>query len=213
MSGFSDMLAYLRKREGLSQQELADKLGVTRSRIGMYETAKREPDFESLEAIADFFNVNMDTLMGKSTPTISPAPLPSNIVRLPVSRPTVPMVGQIACGTPILAEENIEGYVELPAHVRADYALTCKGDSMINAGIRDGDVVYIRHQEEVENGQIAAVMVDEGEATLKRFYRDGSTVTLIAENPTVPPMVFSGEDINRLRVIGLAVAYIHLLEK
>lgn len=66
MSGFSDMLAYLRKREGLSQQELADQLGVTRSRIGMYETAKREPDFEGLEAIADFFNVNMDTLMGKA---------------------------------------------------------------------------------------------------------------------------------------------------
>ena len=69
MSGFSDMLVYLRKREGLSQQELADRLGVTRSRIGMYETGKREPDFESLEAFADFFNVNMDTLMGKaSTP-------------------------------------------------------------------------------------------------------------------------------------------------
>lgn len=66
MSGFSEMLAYLRKREGLSQQELADKLGVTRSRIGMYETAKREPDFESLEAIADFFNVDMDYLLGKS---------------------------------------------------------------------------------------------------------------------------------------------------
>ena len=66
MSGFSDMLVFLRKREGLSQQELADQLGVTRSRIGMYETAKREPDFEGLEAIADFFNVNMDTLMGKA---------------------------------------------------------------------------------------------------------------------------------------------------
>lgn len=213
MSGFSDMLVYLRKREGLSQQELADKLGVTRSRIGMYETAKREPDFESLEAIADFFNVNMDTLMGKSTPTISLIPLPSNIVQLPVSRPTVPLVGQIACGTPILAEENIDGYVELPAHIRADYALTCKGESMINAGIRDGDVVYIRRQEAVENGQIAAVMVDDGEATLKRFYQDGNTVTLIAENPAVPPMVFNGEDINRLRVIGLSVSYIHMLEK
>ena len=212
MSGFSDMLTYLRKREGLSQQELADKLGVTRSRIGMYETAKREPDFESLEAIADFFNVNMDTLMGKATSSISPSPLPSNIVALPTSRPTVPLVGQIACGTPILAEENIEGYVELPEHVRADYALTCKGDSMINTGIRDGDAVYIRQQEEVENGQIAAVMVDDGEATLKRFYHDGNTVTLIAENSSVPPMVFPGEDINRLRVIGLAVAYIHMLE-
>ena len=82
MSGFSDMLIYLRKREGLSQQELADRLGVTRSRIGMYETAKREPDFESLEAIADFFNVNMDTLMGKPSTPESEQPIKNPDIRM-----------------------------------------------------------------------------------------------------------------------------------
>lgn len=213
MTYIGTRLRYLRKQDDITQQYLADRLGIAKSTVSMYENGQREPDFEMLEKLADFFNVPMSTFFpGGETPA-KPFPLPSNIVRLPVSRPTVPLVGQIACGTPILAEENIEGYVELPAHVRADYALTCKGDSMINAGIRDGDVVYIRHQEEVENGQIAAVMVDEGEATLKRVYHDGATVSLIAENPAVPPMVFTGPDINRLRVIGLAVAYIHLLEK
>lgn len=213
MTYFGTRLRYLRKQDGITQQYLADQLGIAKSTVSMYETGQREPDFETLEKLADFFNVSMGTFFPGGEAPAKFAPLPSNVVRLPASRPTVPLVGQIACGTPILAEENIEGYVELPSHVRADYALTCKGKSMINAGIRDGDVVYIRQQEEVENGQIAAVMVDEGEATLKRFYRDGSTVSLIAENPAVPPMVFTGPDINRLRVIGLAVAYIHQLEK
>ena len=100
-------------------------------------------------------------------------------------------------------------YVDLPGHIRADYALICKGDSMINAGIQDGDVVYIRKQQEVENGQIAAVLVDSEEATLKRFYRVNEKVTLNAENPIYPPMVFVGEEILKLRVIGLAVAFTH----
>ena len=138
--------------------------------------------------------------------------LPSNLEKLqPMNK--VPLVGQIACGTPILAEENITDYVDLPAHIRADYALTCKGDSMIGAGIQDGDVVYIRQQPEVENGQIAAVIVgDNNEATLKRFYRIGDTVTLNPENPTIAPMVFVGDEMNNIRIVGRAVAYTHVLK-
>lgn len=83
---------------------------------------------------------------------------------------------------------------------------------MIQAGIQEGDVVYIRRQEEVENGQIAAVMVDEEEATLKRFYYDGNMLQLVAENRKYPPKVFTGEDINRVRVIELAVAYTRVIE-
>ena len=135
---------------------------------------------------------------------------PHNITPLPEMK-KIPLVGQIACGLPILAEENIEDYIDLPTHIHADYALTCKGESMINAGIQDGDVVYIRKQAEVENGQIAAVRVDCEDATLKRFYYDGSAVQLIAENPKFPPQVFAGENINRIKVIGLAVAYTHVI--
>lgn len=208
MSGFSDMLVYLRKRDGYSQQELAQKIGVSRSTIGMYETGEREPAFETLEALADTFNVNMATLLGQPSGSVC---LPKNIV--PIGHmPQVPLVGRIACGTPILAEENITDYVDLPGHVRADYALTCIGDSMINAGIRDGDIVYIRQQSVVDNGQIAAVLVGDEEATLKRFYRVGDTVTLNAENPAFPPLVFVGEEVSHVHIIGLAIAYTHVIE-
>lgn len=207
MAKLSDMLIYLRKRNGLSQQALSEKLGITRSAIGMYETGKREPDLETLEAFADFYNVDMNTLTGRS----EASGLSANILPLPPMG-RVPLVGRIACGEPILAEENIEEYVDQPRHIQADFALECKGDSMVGAGIRSGDVVYIRSQPEVENGQIAAVLVDGDEATLKRFYFDGQVVQLVAENPRYTPMVFVGEDISkRLRVIGRAVAYTHAL--
>lgn len=205
MAKLSDMLTYLRKRSGLSQQALSDRLGITRSAIGMYETGKREPDLETLEVFADFYNVDMNTLTGRSDG------LPANMWPL-APLPKVPLLGRIACGTPILAEENIEEYVDLPRHIQADFALECKGDSMVGAGIRNGDMVYIRSQPEVENGQIAAVLVDGDEATLKRFYFDGQTVQLVAENPQFAPMVFVGEDIGkRLRVVGRAVAYTHVI--
>lgn len=207
MSNFSDMLGYLRRRENLSQKELAKMAGVSRSTIGMYEAGEREPSFETLETFADIFNVNMDTLIGK--PLLEYA-LPSNIKKL-LEMKKVPLVGQIACGTPILAEENITDYVDLPGHIRADYALTCKGDSMINAGIRDGDIVYIRKQEEVENGQIAAVIVGDDEATLKRFYLVDGIVTLNAENPAYEPKIYVGEEATRIHVIGLAVAFTHVI--
>ncbi len=232
MAKVSDMLTYLRKREGISQQELANKLGLTRSAIGMYETGRREPDLETLEVFADYYNVDMNTLTGlydaakdaiylrqfnelseeqKNRAIAYAQSLPKNVTPLPPMN-KVPLVGQIACGVPILAEENIEEYVDLPRHIRADFALECKGDSMVGAGIRNGDMVYIRAQPEVENGQIAAVLVDENEATLKRFYFDGQTVQLVSENPKYAPMVFVGEDISkRLRVIGRAVAYTHAI--
>lgn len=170
----------------------------------MYELGAREPSFETLEAFADIFNVNMDTLLGKTD--LPPSVFPfRNMSR-------IPLLGSIACGTPILAQENISDYVDLPGHIRADYALSCKGDSMINAGIRDGDIVYIRQQETVENGQIAAVMVGAEDATLKRFYHQDDKVTLLAENTAYPPMVYVGEEACKIRVIGLAVAYTHVLE-
>lgn len=232
MAKVSDMLTFLRKREGISQQELANKLGLTRSAIGMYETGRREPDLETLEAFADYYNVDMNTLTGlydaakdaiylrqfnelsveqKNRAIAYAQSLPKNVIPLPPMN-QVPLVGRIACGVPILAEENIEEYVDLPRHIRADFALMCHGESMINIGIHSGDIVYIRHQEEVENGQVAAVMIGDEEATLKRFYHNGNVVQLIAENSAVPPMVFVGEDTAQIHVLGLAVAYTHAIE-
>lgn len=208
MAKFCDMLAYLRKRANLTQEELARRTGIGRSAISMYETGNREPDFETLEALADFFNVSMDVLTGREwseqRQTISNLrPMPATV--------RVPRLGAIACGEPILAEQNIEGYDEVPDWVKCDFTLTCKGDSMINARIHDGDTVCIKTQPEVENGQIAAVLVEgefDSEATLKRVrYIDGG-VALWPENPAYEPMIFTGEDVEKVRILGLATHFI-----
>ena len=170
----------------------------------MYETGRREPDFETLETIADFFNVNMDVLLGKQGPNAS-AVIPGNITQMP-SVSSIPILGNIACGTPILAEENREGDVDLPEHIHADFALRCKGDSMINARIYDGDIVYIRQQDTVEHGEIAAVLIGT-EATLKRVFLFDDHITLEAENPQYRPLVYWGDEMNDVRILGKAVAF------
>ena len=118
----------------------------------------------------------------------------------------IPLIGSIACGAPILAEEHIEDYIDIPKHIHADFALTCKGDSMINARIFDGDIVYIRQQDTVDNGQIAAVLID-GEATLKRVRLFDDHISLEPENPQYRPLVYWGEEMNTVRILGKAVAF------
>lgn len=166
------------------------------------------PKQRNIYKMAQVLDVNEAWLMGLDVPmerTSLLTELPSNMYPLPEME-KIPLVGSIACGTPILAEENINAYVDLPHHIRADYALECKGDSMIGADINDGDIVYIRKQSTVENGQIAAVRIGE-EATLKRVYYDGECVQLVAENPQIKPMVFWKEEMNDIVIEGLAVAH------
>lgn len=206
MSNFSDMLAYLRKRDGMSQKEIAEKVGVSRSTIGMYETGEREPDFETLEALADTFNVNMDTLLGK-THTVSNA-IPYE------DRHMVPILGSIPAGIPALAIEDIEGYAAVPYRDTDNYFfLRVKGDSMINAGIYSGDLVLIRRQQSADNGQIIAARVNGDEATLKRFKQQGDMVLLLPENPDYEPRIvpISDFDSGYAQIIGVAIEVRHTL--
>ena len=131
--------------------------------------------------------------------------LPGNIIPMPEMR-KIPLIGSIACGSPVLAEEHIEEYIDIPRHIHADFALTCKGDSMINARIFDGDVVYIRQQDTVDNGEIAAVLID-GEATLKRVQLFEDHISLEPENPQYRPLVYWNEEMNTVRILGKAVAF------
>lgn len=202
MSAFGRTLRRLRKEDNLTQKQLADKLGLAFSTISMYERGDREPDFETLEAIADFFNVSMDTLYGKDTNNLNSL---NNIISMPAIK-KVPLLGTIACGSPILAVENVERDVDMPENIRADFALRCKGDSMVDAHIYDGDIVYIRKQPIVENGEVAAVVIED-EATLKRFYQDGDTVTLMPCNSKYRPFVYTGEQLEQIRIIGKAVGF------
>lgn len=211
MASFGSILKNLRTSRGITQGELATMLDVSRSTVGMYETGGREPDFETMEAIADIFNVDMDYLMGRTQVErkhpISPPrkEIPPGFQPLPEMM-QVPLIGTIACGTPILAEQNIKSYIGVPAAWRADFALECHGDSM-SPTICDGDVVCIRSQPEVEQGQIAAVRIGE-EATLKHCYYQNGVVQLIADNPAVcPPMVYTGRQLEEIEVEGLAVGF------
>lgn len=138
-----------------------------------------------------------------SAPSI---PTAKNIIPLPETK-KIPLLGTIACGEPILAVENIEDYITVIKSLNADFALTCKGDSMINARIFDGDIVYIRQQDMVESGDIAAVLIDD-EATLKRVKLYPDHIVLQPENPMYPPMVYWHEEMNNVRILGKAVAFV-----
>lgn len=215
MSRFSDNLKHLRKEINFTQEELAKALNVTKSRINMYERGEREPNFEMLESIADYFNVDMNYLLGKTD--IKHLEHQNNIFNKydniqPIKLKKVPLLGNIACGSPILAVENIEDYIDMDKGIHADFALRCKGDSMINARILDGDIVYIRKQDNIENGEIAAVLIDEctsvSEATLKRVYVYEDKIRLCAENPQYKDRVFFENDMNKVRILGKAVAFL-----
>lgn len=211
----SDRLREIMNNRGLRQVDILDMVkpyceqyGVRlgKNDLSQYVNGKVEPRQEKLTVLGLALGVSEAWLMGYDVPESRESkPFPSNLEPLEEME-KIPLVGTIACGTPILAVENIEQYVDLPRHIRADFALTCKGDSMIGAGIEDGDIVYIRNQPQVLPGQIAAVLIDD-EATLKRFYRDDEHVYLQAENPKYRPLVYTKEEINQIRIIGLAVAH------
>lgn len=211
MAKFGDRLRQLRTARDLSQMEFSKQIGISKSSVNMYERGEREPGLETLEQIADYFNVDMDYLLGK-TDIVNKgnwAFVPSNIIPMPIME-KIPLLGSIACGAPILAQDHIEDYVDKPKHIKSDFALTCKGDSMINARIFDGDVVYIRQQDTVENGEIAAVLID-GEATLKRVRLFDDHISLEPENPQYRPIVLWGDEMNIVRILGKAVAFTSII--
>lgn len=210
-----EVIKQLREQRGMSQDALAEKVGYKdRSSIAKVEAGLVDLSQSKIAAFAKALGVSPAILIGVEEDSSLSAHLPPNMELLrPMKQ--IPLIGEIACGIPILAQENVADYVDLPNHIHADYALKCRGDSMINANIHDGDIVYIRQQSDVNNGQIAAVMVDgnESEATLKRFYRKDNMITLISENSAQGPMVYVGEDMARVHVLGLAVGFTHMFEQ
>ncbi|BEU87852.1 hypothetical protein TAMA11512_13160 [Selenomonas sp. TAMA-11512] len=198
-----------RKKLDLSVDDVAEKLGKNRATIYRYES----DDIENLpasvlEPLAKILQTTPAELMGWKRESIDDFFALPNIE--PYNPTMVPVIGSIAAGTPILAAENIEGYAPLQGK-NADFALTVKGDSMIGDNIHPGDIVFIRQQPTIEIGEIAAVLID-GDATLKHFYRDSDSVTLVSSNPKYKPMVFRNGDCDEFRILGKAIAYLHDLE-
>lgn len=213
-SDFASRLSQALEVRGMKAADLSKKTKVAEGTISCYINGRYEAKQNRVQVFAEALNVNPAWLMGYDVPMEAerPAPtqkptIPPGFEPMPKMR-KVPLIGAIACGDPITAEQNIEKLVDVPENIRCDFSLTCHGDSMIDAGIHDRDVVYIKITPEVENGQIAAVRID-GEATLKRVYYSGDTLTLMPANPAYAPMIYTGSQLEDVHIEGKAVGWTH----
>ena len=211
MEEFKERLLYAMEQRGMRAAELSKRTGLSKARISQYVNGRFVPKSDAIILIAEALRVSELWLMGKSdimegeTPRVK-IPCPENVSPLRLCR--YPILGEIACGLPILAEEDPDGGYVTAAETHADFCLTAKGDSMIGARIYDGDEVFIQQTDLVENGEIAAVVV-EGEATLKRvyYYPEEEKLILAPENPAYEPLVFVGRELADIRILGRAVAF------
>ena len=201
MSTIYERIRARRIELGLTVEEKEKKMGYKdKSSISKIENGKADIPQSKVIAFARALNTTTAYLMGIDT--AKERSIPAGFQPLP-KRDRIPRVGQIACGTPILAEENVEAYDEVPSDWHADFTLLCQGDSM-EPKIKDGDVVAIHSQPMVENGEVAAVLIV-GEATLKRVFLFDDHIELRAENPTFPTILRIGEDMNTITIEGKAV--------
>lgn len=214
----NEKIYMLRKRHNMTLEEVGNAVGVSKSTVRKWESGEiANMRRDKIATLARALHTTPAYLMGWTDDQDQDQDLPSasNIIPMPTMR-KIPLVGNIACGSPILAEENIECDVDIPDNIRADFALRCKGRSMEGANIFDGDIVYIRKQDMVDNGQIAAVLIEdmEAEATLKRVYYnpEEGELRLVPENPKEWTKVFRGEELNSIRILGLAVGLTRSLE-
>ena len=202
---FGFIIKKLREQNGLNQEELGSIVGVSDKTVSSWEINRTEPKMGVVQQLADYFNVTTDYLI-KGDLNLQSYDEFDNIYKIDKQR--IPFLGTIACGVPIYVDEDRESYVLAGTEIHADFCLKCQGDSMINARIHDGDIVFIRKQDIVNNGEIAAIIIDD-EATLKRFYyyKDKNMVILKPENPKYQDIILTGEQLDQVKVLGKAVAF------
>lgn len=214
----SESLKKLRKKNGLSQKEFADKLEINARTYASYERGERDISTAVLLNICKTLNISSDELLGNTSAAEQPkddlqilTEKYSNIKPIKLKR--FPMLGEIACGEPIFADEHKESFIMADMDIDADFCLTAKGESMVNARIFDGDVVFIKEMPIVENGDIAAVIIED-EATLKRvyYYPEQGKLILNPENPSYEPLVYIGEELNHIRILGKAVYFMSAVQ-
>lgn len=210
---FGEKLRKIRTDRGLTLEEFGKILKTSKQVLSRYENEQRTPKISVAQKYAEILGVSLNYLIDDSfvndNPSVVFDNLPDNIIPLPKTK-KVPLLGTIACGDPILATENIENYVAVDESSPASFALKCKGDSMITARIFDGDIVYIKSQPDVENGEIAAVLIG-NEATLKKVYKQPNKLTLSPCNPMYSDMVYTDEELNEIKILGKAVAFTSII--
>lgn len=199
----------LRTERGMTLEQLGNQCGVGKSTVRKWENGMiKDMRRDKIEKLANALGVSPSHFFEYGSSSKNSINKISNIYPIEVHR--LPMLGEIACGVPKFTNEDRESYVDAGTDVKADFCLKAKGDSMINARIHDGDIVFIRSQDIVENGEIAAVVVNnDSEATLKRFYyyRERSTLILKPENPAYEDLIFQNEELNEVHVLGKAIAF------
>ena len=195
-----------RQQLKMTQTDLALKMGYAdKSMIAKIEKGNVDLPQSKILAFSNVLETTPGELMGWDYEA-EPTETVDNIYKL--DKIKLPMLGKVACGEPIFADEDRESYIMVGTDIGADFCLQCQGDSMINARIHDGDIVFVKKTDIVENGEIAVVIIDD-EATLKRFfyYREQNLVILKPENPKYQDIILTGEQLNQVRVIGRAVAF------
>lgn len=199
MSTKGSRIKEAREKIGMSQTDMADRIGVSKQTLYKYENdiITNIPS-DKIEEISALTGVSPAYIMGWETNQ-----LPSEVIKLQTKN--LPILGSVACGKPIFdPSDGVQ--IKVPSSFHADFGLYARGDSMIGADIHDGDLVFFIQQSMVDNGQIAAVFIDD-EVTLKRvYYQKGERLVLQAENASVPPIVIEGSDLNSVHIVGRAIA-------
>ncbi len=205
-----DKIKNRRLELGLTLEEVGLAVGVAKSTVKKWESGQIASMRQSkITALAKVLKVDPTYLLfNYENAEISKGDIFKLDNVFPVSTQKIPFLGSVACGEPIYAEEDKESYIQLGTNVNADFCLKAKGDSMIGARIHDGDLVFVRKQEMVDNGEVAVVLIGD-EATLKRlfYYPESQKLVLQAENPKYAPFVYVGEELNQIRILGKAVAF------
>ena len=210
-----EVIKKYRTDHDMSMDDFASKSGISKAYISILEKNRHPktgkeiaPSIDSIRKAADGMGIDFNSLFNMLDGDVSLSPVDDLIASYPNIHPVanrrLPMLGSVACGEPVFMSEEYEFQVDTTDEIKADFVLKCKGDSMIGARIYDGDIVFVRKQETVENGEIAVVAVED-EATLKRFYKYNDLIVLRAENPAYKDMVFTPADHKQIRILGKAV--------
>lgn len=222
-SSFSVRLREALNLRNMTQAELSKESGISKSSISRYLSAAWEGKQDSVYALAKVLNVSEAWLMGYDVPmerqsfnTTNNTDKPDyshvhNVIPLPISQKQVPLYDGIACGDPKFADSRMADMINLSEGVSADFAIVCHGDSMINLRIKDGDIVFIRDQQDVDDGEVAAVLIED-DATLKKVYHKPNGLLLMPANENYEPQIYTPDQLLNIRIMGKAVAFLSPVE-
>lgn len=205
-STFRRQLSKLLEENNVTQSELASRLNVSNSAVNNWLLGNNMPRMDKIDKIASIFNIPRSVLIGDS----EKADAYSRYGLLPVAKRKIPVLGNVHCGTPKYADQE---YIDLvDTDVDADFALIAEGDSMIDVGIQDKDLVFVRRKPIVDNGKIAVVLIDE-EAAIKRVHKTGNTLILSPANQNYEPLIFDSNSVEDIKILGEVIAYTHYFSK